>query len=140
MKTLLLIAIATFLSIGVYAQANELNCTERAFTFKINLPASGRNYSSEIGRFDASQLSPEFRLPGANTSKQNQAGSTLLTGFNKKTDSYSAYSPADTIMSKKMTFLHPKINNITGKFTYAAYDHFKLLPMPVLNALTPLLN
>ncbi|MGF7073530.1 hypothetical protein [Mucilaginibacter sp. R-33] len=140
MKTLLLIAVATFLSIGVYAQANELNCTEQAFTFKINLPAGGRNYSSEIGRFDASQLSPEFRLPGANTSKQNQADSILPAGFNKKPDPYTAYSSADNILLKKMTFLYPKINAVTGKFTYTAYDHFKLLPMPVLNVLTPLLN
>ncbi|QTE37444.1 hypothetical protein J3L18_30820 [Mucilaginibacter gossypii] len=140
MKTLLLIAIAIFLSIGVHAQANELNCTEQAFTFKINLPAGGRNYSSQIGHFDASQLSPEFRLSGAITGKQNQAKKMLLNGFNKKPDSYIAYSPADTIMSKKMTFLHPKINRVTGKFTYTAYDHFKLLSMPVLNALTPLLN
>ena len=140
MKTLLLIAITIFFGTGAYAQANELNCTEQAFIFKINLPAGGHNYSSKIGRFDASQLAPEFRLPGAIAGKQNQAESVLLTDFNKKPDSYIAYSLADTIMSKKMTFLYPKINDVTGKFTYTAYDHFKLLPMPVLNVLTPLLN
>ncbi|WP_121811088.1 hypothetical protein [Mucilaginibacter kameinonensis] len=140
MKTLLLIAITTFLSIGAYSQANELNCTEQAFTFKINLPAGGHNYSSKIGRFAPAQLSSDFRLPDGYTSKQNQAETILLLGFAKKTSTYMDYSPADTIMLKKMTFLYPKINNVTGKFTYTAYDHFKLLPMPVLNALTPLLN
>lgn len=140
MKTLLLIAIATFLSIGSYAQANELNCTEQAFTLKLNLPAGGHNSSSQIGRFDASQIAPGFRLPRPNSGKQNQAESMLFIGFNKKPDSYIAYSLGDTIMLKKMTFLYPKINNVTGKFSHTAYDHFKLLPMPVLNALTPLLN
>ncbi|SEN58910.1 hypothetical protein SAMN05192574_103611 [Mucilaginibacter gossypiicola] len=140
MKKLLLICITTLLSIGAYAQANELNCTEQAFTFKISLPASGHNYSSKIGRFNSSRLSSDFRLPGTSADKQNQAETTLPFGFAKKTHASLDYSPNDTIMLKKMTFLYPKINNVTGKFTYTAYDHFKLLPMPVLNALAPLLN
>ncbi|WP_114938713.1 hypothetical protein [Mucilaginibacter endophyticus] len=140
MKTLLLIAITTFLSIGAYAQANELNCTEQAFTFKINLPAGGHNYSSKIGRFAPAQQSSDFRMPGAYTSKPNQPETPLPFSLAKKPGASIDYSPADTIMLKKMTFLYPKINNVTGKFTYTAYDHFKLLPMPVLNALTPLLN
>ncbi|QEM05071.1 hypothetical protein DIU31_016690 [Mucilaginibacter rubeus] len=140
MKTLLLIAMTTFLSISSYAQANELNCTEQAFTLKLNLPAGGHNSSSQIGRFDASQIAPGFRLPGPNSGKQNQAYNMLPIGIDKRPDPHTTYSSADTIMFKKMTFLHPKINNVTGKFTYTAYDHFKLLSMPVLNALTPLLN
>jgi len=140
MKTLLLIAFTTFLSIGTYAQTNELNCTEQAFTFKINLPVGGHNYSSKIGRFNSSQVSSDFRLPGAYVDKQNQGETPIPFSFVKKTNASIDYSPTDTIMLKKMTFLYPKINNVTGKFTYTAYDHFKLLPMPVLNALTPLLN
>jgi hypothetical protein len=140
MKKLLLIAITTCLSIGAYAQANQLNCTEHAFTFKLNLPTGGHSSSYQIGRFDASQLSQELRLPGVNAGKQNQADNMLPIGFNKRPDQYTVYYSADTIMFKKMTFLYPKINNVTGKFTYTAYDHFKLLPMPFLNALPPLLN
>ncbi|WP_413668959.1 hypothetical protein ACEN9X_02800 [Mucilaginibacter sp. Mucisp86] len=140
MKKLLLICITTLLSIGAYAQANELNCTERAFTFKINLPSGGHNYSSKIGCSNSSQLPSDFRLPGASADKQNQAKTTLLFGLNEKSAQYTSYSSADTIMFKNMTFLYPKINNVTGKFSRTAYDHFKLLSMPVLNALTPLLN
>lgn len=139
MKKLLLIAITTFCSIGAYAQANELNCTEQAFTFKINLP-TGHNYSSKIGLFNASQLSPDFRLQDVYTSKQNQTDSILLVGFNKKPDPYTAYSSADNILLKKMTFPYPKINIVTGKFNRTTYDHFKLLPMPAINALPPILN
>lgn len=140
MKKLLLIAITTFLSIGAYSQANQLNCTEQAFTLKLNLPAGGHNSSSQIGRFNASQIASGFRLPWLNSGKQNQAYNMLPIDIDKRPDPHTAYSSADTIIFKKMTFLHPKINNVTGKFTYTAYDHFKLLPMPVLNALTPLLN
>lgn len=140
MKKLLLIAMTTFCSIGAYAQANELNCTEQAFTFKINLPTGGHNYSSKTGRFDASQIAPEFSLPGANTGKRNQADNMLPIGFDKRPAPHTAYYSADTIMLKKMTFLYPKINNVTGKFNRTTYDHFKLLPMPALNALPPLLN
>ncbi len=140
MKTLLLIAMTTFLSIGSYAQANQLNCTEQAFTLKLNLPAGGHNSSSQIGRFDASQIAPGFRLPGPNSGKQNQADNMLPIGFNKRPDPHTAYSQADTTMLKKMTFLYPKINNVTGKFNRTTYDHFKLLPMPIVNTLPPLLN
>lgn len=140
MKKLLLIAITTLCSLGAYAQANQLNCTEQAFTFKISMPAGGHSYSSKIGRFNSSQLSSDFRLPGTSADRQNQAETTLPFGFSKKTHASMDYSPNDTIMLKKMTFLYPKINNVTGKFTYTAYDHFKLLPMLVLNALAPLLN
>jgi len=140
MKKLLLIAITTFCSIGAYAQINELNCTKQAFTFKINLPTGGHSYSSKIGRFDASQLSPDFRVQGANAGKQNQADSILPVGFNKKPDPYIAYSSADNILLKKMTFPYPKVNIVTGKFSRTTYDHFKLLPMPAINTFTPLLN
>jgi hypothetical protein len=140
MKKLLLIAITTCLSIGAYAQTNQLNCTEQTFTFKLNLPTGGHRYSSKTGRFDASQIAPEFRLPGANNGKQNQADNMLPISFNKKPDPYTAYYSADTIMFKKMTFLYPKINNVTGKFNRTTYDHFKLSPMPAINTFTPLLN
>jgi hypothetical protein len=139
MKKLLLIAITTFCCISAYAQANELNCTEQAFTFKINLPKGGHTYSSKIGRFGPAQLSPGFRLPVTYAGKQNQAESMLPIGFEKNSAS-TYYSFADTIMFKKMTFLYPKINNVTGKFNRTTYDHFKLLPMPAINTFTPLLN
>ena len=138
MKKLLLIAITTFCSIGAYAQANELNCTEQAFTFKIHLPTGGHNYSSKTGRFDASQLSPEFRLPGPNSGKQNQADNMRPVGLNKKPDPYTAYYSADNILLKKMTLPYPKVNIVTGKFSHTTYDHFKLLPMPAINTFTPL--
>lgn len=140
MKKLLLICITTLLSIGAYAQANELNCTEQAFTFKISLPTGGHSYSSKIGRFDPAQLLPEFRLPFSNAAKQTQPDTNVPPGFEKAFGQADAYPSTNIILPKKMTFLYPKINNVTGKFTCTTYDHFKLLPMPVLNALAPLLN
>jgi hypothetical protein len=136
MKKLLLIAITTLCSLGAYAQANQLNCTEQALTFKINL----HSYSSKIGRFDPTQLSPDLRLPGKYAGKQNQQEALLPFSSEKGANISDACSSTNIILPKKMTFPYPKINIVTGKFTHTTYDHFKLLPMPVINTLTLLLN
>lgn len=140
MKKLLLIVITTFCSIGAYAQANELNCTEQALTFKISLPTGRHNSSSKIGRFDPAQLSPEFRLPVSNVAKQTQQETNVPSGFEKALGQADAYPSTNIILPKKMTFPYSKINTVTGKFTCTTYDHFKLLPMPVTGTLTLLLN
>jgi hypothetical protein len=140
MKKLLLIAITTLCSLGAYAQANQLNCTEQALTFKISLPAGVHSYSSKIGRFDPAQLSPEFRLPINNAVKQAQPETKALPSFEKAFGQADAYPSTNITLPKKMTFPYSKINNVTGKFTCTTYDHFKLLPMPVTGTSTPLLN
>ncbi|MFC0512741.1 hypothetical protein ACFFGT_00980 [Mucilaginibacter angelicae] len=136
MKKLLLIAITTFCSIGAYAQANELNCTEQAVTFKINLHGN----SSKIGRFDPVQMGAGFKSSNAYTGKQSPSEISPPLSFENTFNPAAAYIPNNTIPLKKMTFPYPKINYVTGKFTPTTYDHFKLLPMPVVNNLTPLLN
>jgi hypothetical protein len=140
MKKLLLIAITILCSLGAYAQANQLNCTEQALTFKIGLPAGGHSSSSKIGRFDPAQLLPEFRLPISNVAKQTQPETNVPPGFEKALGQADAYPSTNITLPKKMTFPYSKINTVTGKFTYTTYDHFKLLPIPVTGALTPLLN
>lgn len=117
---------------GAYAQANELNCTEQAVTFKINLHGN----SSKIGRFDPVQMGAGFKSSNTYTGKQNPSEIIPENTFNIT----ATYTPNNIISSKKMTFPYPKINNVTGKFTLTTYDHFKLLPMSVVNNLTPLLN
>lgn len=117
---------------GVYAQANELNCTEQAVTFKINLHGN----SSKIGHFDFSQMPAGFKSSNAYIAKQNPSVTIFENSFNLT----ATYTSNNLIVPKKMTFPYPKINCVTGKFTHTTYDHFKLLPMPVVNTLTPLLN
>ncbi|WPU97294.1 hypothetical protein SNE26_14820 [Mucilaginibacter sp. cycad4] len=140
MKKLLLIAITTFCSLGAYAQANQLNCTEQALTFKISLPAGGHSPSSKIGRFDPAQISTGFRLPIGSTAKQTQPETNVPPGFEKAFGQADAYPSTNIPLPKKMTFPYSKINTVTGKFTCTTYDHFKLLPMPAIGTLTPLLN
>lgn len=139
MKTLLLIAITIFFGTGAYAQANELNCTEQAFTFKINLPTGGRGYSSKIGQFNPTQLLSYFRLSGTYNGKQRQPETILSSNFEKASGHSDNYTSLNIILSKKMTFPYLKINNVTGKFTHTTYNHFKLLPMPVVNS-SPFFN
>ncbi|UOE51281.1 hypothetical protein MTO98_09340 [Mucilaginibacter sp. SMC90] len=140
MKKLLLSTVITLCSVGVYAQINELNCTERALTFKISLPAKRHNYPSKIERFETVQAPAGAGSSNIYFTKQNLTKAIFLYGSEEELSSTSFYTPDNINQIKKMTFLYPKTNAVTGKFNGTAYDHFKLLPMPVINTLSPLLN
>ena len=136
MKTLLLIAITIFFGTGAYAQANKLNCTEQAFTFKINLPTGARSYSPKIGQFDLARMPTGVESLNVYCEKPNPPEIIPNVGFEKVFTPTVAYNLNNTVSLKKMTFPYLKVNIVTAKFTPTTYGHFKLLPMPVVN-LTP---
>jgi hypothetical protein len=140
MKKFLLITITSLLSFGAYAQVRELNCTEQAASFKINIPSGGHGYSAKIGRLDPSQVPSGFRFSNIAMQKKVLPDAILAAPTEESFSSYANYFPTNVIAPKKMTFLYQKVNSVTGKFTSTTYDRFKLLPMANISTLAPVLN
>jgi hypothetical protein len=89
---------------------------------------------------DASQEPPDFRFANVSVQKKTLPDTILAAPSDESVNSYADYFPTNIISPKKMTFLYPKVNSVTGKFTSTTYNHIKLLPMTNLSALAPFLN
>jgi len=133
MKKLFLIAMASFLGIGAYAQtqygsARELKCTEEAVSISTNIRAGWHLYSPHIGYADMLKATPNFSSSNLYTTKNNIPELPLPANFEK------AFNPGTGDTSKPNLFLQKmmqgplQVGEMLIKHTYIIYDYSRFLP------------
>jgi len=141
MKKLLLIAVASFLSIGAYAQtsygsARELKCTEEAVSFSTNIRSGWHFYSPHIGYADMLKPTPNFASSNLYTTKNNIPELPLPANFEK------AFNPGAGDTSKPNLFLQKmmqgplQVDEMLIKHTYIIYDYSRFLPQASAGIIT----
>ena len=134
MKKLLLIAMASFLGIGAYAQtqygsARELKCTEEAVSFSTNIRAGWHLYSPHIGYADMLKATPNFSSSNLFISKNNIPEVPLPANFEK------AFTPATASPQKNNLFLQKmmrglfQIDETAIKRAFITYDYSRFSPL-----------
>ena len=133
MKKLLLIAMASFLSIGAYAQtqygsARELKCTEEAVTFSTNIRSGLHLYSPHIGYADMLKATPNFSSSNLYISKNNIQEVPLPANFEKAfTPGVSSPQKSNLFLQKMMQGLF-QIDETAIKRAFITYDYSRFSP------------
>jgi len=141
MKKSFLIAMASFLSIGAYAQtqhgsALELKCTEEAVTFSANIQSGLHLYSPHIGYADMLKVTPNFSSSNLYTGKNNIPEVPLPANFEK------AFTPGASSPQKNNLLLQKTIHNLFQidetaiNRAYTIYDYSKILPQASAGIIT----
>lgn len=132
MKKLLLIAMASFLGMGAYAQtqygsARELKCTEEVVTFSTNIRSGLHLYSPHIGYADMLKATPNFSSSNIYTSKNNIPEVPLPANFEK------AFTPGASSPQKNNLFVQKmmqglfQIDETAIKRAFITYDYSRFL-------------
>jgi len=134
MKKLLLIAIASFLGIGAYAQtqygsARELKCTEEAVTFSTNIRSGLHLYSPHIGYADMLKATPNFSSSNLYTTKNSISEPSLPARFEMVFNPGAANVPNHTLLLQKMMQAPLQLDETAIKRTYIIYDYSRFLPL-----------
>jgi thiol:disulfide interchange protein DsbD len=128
MKSLFLIAIASLVSVGVYAQTETsirwtdnniktLNCTEDAVSLKLFVKAGWHINSLHVGNVAPVKTSFDFLPLNPYSTKGPVIEST--SSVNPKTESDTNVSLSrDTIFKPTITRRAPKANNVLDKLSY----------------------
>ena len=128
-KTLLLIAIASVVSVGAYAQAqlpikwtsdnsiHTLNCTEDAVTLKLSVKAGWHINSLHVGNM--APVNSTFELPPLNqySTKGPVAASASSIRY-KTTADTGLYSGSDTTLNPITILRAPKATNVLDKLNH----------------------
>lgn len=141
MKKLLLLIVASFLSIGAYAQssygsARELKCTEEAVSFSTNIRGGWHLYSPHMGYADMLKSTPNFASSNLYTIKNNIPELPFPPNFEK------AFNPATGDTSKPNLFLQKmmqgplQVGEIMSKHAYIIYDYSRFLPQASAGIIT----
>lgn len=133
MKKLLLIAMASFLGIGAYAQtqygsARELKCTEEAVTFSTNIRSGLHLYPPHIGYADMLKATPNFSSSNLYTSKNNIPEVPLPANFEKAFASGASSPQKSNLFLQKMMQGLFQIDETAIKRAFITYDYSRFLP------------
>jgi len=141
MKKLLLIAVASFLSIGAYAQtsygsARELKCTEEAVSFSTNIRGGWHLYSPHIGYADMLKPTPNFASSNLYTAKNNIPELSLPARFEKAFNPSIGDTPKTNLVLQKMMQGPFQVGETMSKHTYIIYDYSRFLPQASAGIIT----
>lgn len=133
MKKLLLIAVASFLSIGAYAQtsygsARELKCTEEAVSFSTNIRSGWHLYSPHIGYTDMLKPTPNFASSNLYTTKNNIPELPLPANFEKTFNPGAGDTSKPNLFLQKMMQGPLQVGETMSKRNYIIYDYSRFLP------------
>ncbi|MEN0052632.1 MAG: hypothetical protein AAGC65_03140 [Mucilaginibacter sp.] len=126
MRSLLLIAIASFTAVAVQAQTatsikwadnniKTLNCTEDAVSLKLSVKAGWHINSLHVGNFAPAKV--PFELIPFNSYSTKGPVIESAPGINSKIDT-GVYSKSDTVFKSATTWQAPKATNVLDKLSY----------------------